>query len=276
MIDISKYGDRLIVGVSGGKDSTATCLHLMEQGLSKSDFDRVFMDTGWEHPITYKHLDELEKTIGPIIRLRHNVKVKDEHKGLIDAIEADLGFESDFVRLIVRWHDFPNYFKKWCTRELKLAPLKKWLDTLDFDPINVIGIRREESQKRSKYQKIEWNRHLDAYSYRPILEWKLQDVIDIHGRFGLRPNPLYLKSSDRVGCYPCIYARKSEIRDLDQSRIDVIKILEKHVNEYRRSKGIDLKTGFFEKSPIEQIYEWSKTSLGGKQFQLFDLSRPKC
>ncbi len=155
-------------------------------------------------------------------------------------------------------------------------PLKRWLDTLDFDPVNVIGIRKEESERRSKYKEIEWNKHLDAYSYRPILDWKLQDVIDIHKRFGLRPNPLYLKDSDRVGCYPCIYAKKSEIRNLSQDRVDLIKTLEKHIYDYRKTKSIDLQTGFFQKTPIEQIYEWSKTSLGGKQFQLFDLSRPKC
>ena len=40
-----KIGDRvLVVSVSGGKDSTATCLHLKELGIP---YQAIFFDTGW-------------------------------------------------------------------------------------------------------------------------------------------------------------------------------------------------------------------------------------
>ena len=58
-------GDRIIVSVSGGKDSVATALHLLELG---HEFDMVFMDTGWEHPDLYAHLDYLERVLGRIHR----------------------------------------------------------------------------------------------------------------------------------------------------------------------------------------------------------------
>lgn len=35
----------IVASVSGGKDSTAMCLWLQEQGL---EFTPVFLDTGWE------------------------------------------------------------------------------------------------------------------------------------------------------------------------------------------------------------------------------------
>ena len=45
-----RIGDRvLVVSVSGGKDSTATCLYLQELGLS---YEATFFDTGWEHADT--------------------------------------------------------------------------------------------------------------------------------------------------------------------------------------------------------------------------------
>lgn len=36
----------LVANVSGGKDSTAMALFLIDQGV---DFEPVFCDTGWEH-----------------------------------------------------------------------------------------------------------------------------------------------------------------------------------------------------------------------------------
>src|SRR5258708_6462847 len=44
---------RVAASISGGKDSAAMGLWLMEQGI---DYDRVFADTGWEHPKTYEYL----------------------------------------------------------------------------------------------------------------------------------------------------------------------------------------------------------------------------
>ena len=58
------YEDKLIVvSVSGGKDSTAMCLHLFEQGYDKDDFVRVFADTGWESEETYRYLKEIERVV---------------------------------------------------------------------------------------------------------------------------------------------------------------------------------------------------------------------
>ena len=85
----------------------------------------------------------------------------------------------------------------------------------DGDPVlSCVGIRWDESAKRAA---------MDAYDvsifkgheieiWRPLLAWTNQDVIDIHHRHGLRPNPLYVAGAERVGCWPCIYSRKSEIR----------------------------------------------------------------
>lgn len=57
-------GRRVIASISGGKDSAAMSLYLHELGI---EHERVFLDTGWESPITYEYLrGELPKVIGPI------------------------------------------------------------------------------------------------------------------------------------------------------------------------------------------------------------------
>ena len=272
MIDYKKYGDRLVVGVSGGKDSAATCLHLLEQGLTKDDFDRVFIDTGWEHPKTYQYIRDIQRTIGEVITIRADITVKEEHKQICEEIEAALGFVSPFVRQILNYAMFPTNRHQWCTKKIKIDPLKKYFDTLDFDPINTTGIRRAESKRRANMTIWEHTELFDCWQYRPIIEWSESEVIAVHHRFGLPPNPLYLSGSARVGCWPCVQANKKELSFFsDTSRIRVIRKLEEYLSIYRK-KAVT----YYKYKNIDTVLAWAKTSYGGKQYFLFDLDEPSC
>ena len=99
-------GDRpLIVSVSGGKDSTAMALWLIDQGLQ----DRctfVFADTKWEHPDLYTYMAEtLEPKIGQI----HRVTSKKYPGGMPDMVRQKGAFPSRMIRF--------------CTEHLKVNPL---------------------------------------------------------------------------------------------------------------------------------------------------------
>ena len=51
-----------VVSLSGGKDSTAMLLRMIEEGMR---IDLImFCDTGLEFPALYRHLDKLQKEIG--------------------------------------------------------------------------------------------------------------------------------------------------------------------------------------------------------------------
>lgn len=52
---------KYIVSFSGGKDSTAMLLMMLEKGLQIDDI--VFMDTGVEFPEMYEHIEKVEKYI---------------------------------------------------------------------------------------------------------------------------------------------------------------------------------------------------------------------
>lgn len=262
-------GDPLVVAsISGGKDSAALSLWLTEQGIKH---ERVFADTGWESHLTYSYLDTV---LRPAL-------------GTIDVVRSDVGGMTGLVRKKAM---FPGGTRRFCTDELKMKPivahmLKRAAET-GRPVVSVVGVRAAESAKRAAMP--EWDGYTsragDFDIWRPLITWSEQDVIDIHHRHGLPPNPLYLRGAQRVGCWPCIHARKSEVRliaDLDPARIDLLEHLESEVTEIARSraedKGEELKTprSFFigkgHKQPkIRDVVEWSRTSRGGKQLQLLD------
>lgn len=245
----SKLGDGsdLVVSLSGGKDSTATYLYLMERGIldrverAGGTVRRVFSDTGWELPPTYAYLRELEARFGPIDRVALWVPGSaDEPQppgyalltpaaktpawgdgGYMHAdrwayarlIEARLGHYSPLVRLMMEWRKVPTVVRRWCTDETKRRPVQAYLARLN-DPINAIGVRAEESPSRAAMPEWEWSNDYDAHVWRPIHRLSKADVIALHQRHGLAPNPLYTQGSGagRVGCGPCVYSGRSDLR----------------------------------------------------------------
>ena len=307
-----------VLSCSGGKDSTATGLYLQERGI---EFEAIFCDTGWEAPETYDYLrDVLPRVLGPIRWLSARIEWPDRvplHtlrasgapmaevepleraeaarlaarcEEMAAEIEAMIGVaHSPMVRVILKKAMFPRRVARFCTQELKAFPARAHLATLD-DPLNVVGIRAEESPSRARMPEREYDAGMDCEVWRPILRWTLDDVIAIHARHGLRPNPLYLGSAVRVGCYPCIFARKAEIRDLSPARVAAIRRLEACVAELtearvtRRGDTMNFAAPTFFQGvapdaagsyayPIDDVLEWSQTARGGRQMELFAAGR---
>ena len=276
MIDRRLKNTKILISVSGGKDSTAMVLHMLERGLSWEQMDMIYMDTGWEHASTYKYLDYLESFFDQKIkRLKLSVPVKEDHIEFVSYIECRLGFESPFVRMVLKKQFFSSRILKWCTAELKLKPFIKYISDLDDDYVDLVGIRREESLKRSKYPEWEWSETFDCWVWRPLIDWTETDVIAIHNRNGLLPNSLYLNGQSRVGCWPCIFAKKKELSKLDDERISIIRDLEEYMMNLK-----DKEMNFFQcrktGGPIDKVIEWSKTARGGRQMPLFNLEPPTC
>lgn len=264
-------GRRLVASISGGKDSAAMSLHLKELGL---EHDRVFLDTGHEAPRTYDYLrGELTRALGPITE-----------------VVGPWTFET----LVLHKGMFPAQTRRFCTQELKVRPMQRHLarivEETGDDIVNCVGIRAAESEARSKMPEWEWAEGFDCEVWRPLITWTEQDVIDIHRRHGLQPSPMYLEGASRVGCFPCIFARKAEIRwlaDTHPERIDWIRDLEVKVAEKALAraerKGEERERPpptFFQNPlrdengerlciPIDRVVEWARTSRGGRQMELF-------
>ena len=268
-------GDKYLRSVSGGKDSTAMMLYMKECLIDPEMIDYVFMDTGWEDVQTYQYLDYLEQTLGiQINRIRRHVQIKEEHQEIYDKCLNILGRDySDFLAMALNKGMFASGRFKYCTIELKINPFQSFIDGLEYEPVSCVGIRREESTRRSTYAEWEFNDGFNVWVYRPIIDFTEQQVIDIHQRHSVMPNPLYLQGSHRVGCYPCINSNKKELAHFpkEHAHYRVIELLEKYISS-KRGKEVT----FFKHKTIDQILDWAKTSHGGKQYFLFNNDNPTC
>jgi 3'-phosphoadenosine 5'-phosphosulfate sulfotransferase (PAPS reductase)/FAD synthetase len=263
-------GKLVVASISGGKDSAALSLHLAELGI---EHRRVHMLTGWDHQVTLDYLrGPLTAALGPVEEIRGDLLMPD---------------------LVRKKGMFPSRVRRFCTEELKVKPVIRYIEALQEDGhevVNAVGVRAAESEARSKLGEWEWQDAYDAWVWRPLIAWSEQDVIDIHTRHGLRPNPLYMQGASRVGCWPCILSRKSEIRhvaDTDPGRIDEIRALEGELTVAAKARaaasGEELRYAertFFQGAnkearqdgevwPIDKVVGWARTSRGGKQVELF-------
>ena len=295
-------GRRLVVSVSGGKDSTACCLYLKELGYQAHEYDRIFFDTGWEHPFLYEYIrDDLPGIVGPVVTLRAEVEIPQELEGMARGFERDLGVAySSMIRLILKKATFPSRVRRYCTEVLKVEPARSFFLGMDQGAVNVVGIRAEESRARAVMPEWEYSPALGCDTWRPLIDWTVAQVIEIHQRHNARPCRLYLEQgADRVGCYPCIFSRKAEIRSMGENspdRVDLVEGLELAVKGLaerkfekrgdtfeargasppgwfqtpRRTKKDDGSTTG-EPWPIRDVVRWSRTTRGGHidQLELF-------
>lgn len=188
---------------------------------------------------------------------------------------------------------FPGTRTRFCTDELKLQPLmavKRPLLDEGVSIVSWIGERADESKARAEKPWLERQRHEHAseFLYRPVLNYTALDVLALRERHGLRHNPLYRMGMTRVGCMPCIMAKKGELREIAERFPEVIDRLE----EWERIAGAVARrviaggaiTTFFPapsvpgdkddhtRAAIRKAVEWSRTSRGGRQLDLLEFA----
>ena len=321
-----------VVSISGGKDSTAMLTLAVER--KAENIVAVFADTGHEHSETYAYVDYLEESLGVKI---HRVKAdftaqvdakrqrltdyliclddcgkKDRHqKGYTrPMLERMIGALQPtgipFLDLCLWKGRFPSTRARFCSDELKHKPLNEFMAPILANHKTVIswqGIRADESLARKDLPMYDvemgsWEPNPTGWLiYRPIIDWTAEDVFEQHRSFGIRWNPLYEKGMSRVGCMPCIHARKSELTAIQKQYPAEFE----RVAEWERLVSAASKRGmstFFSADTvpgnsrissdvtlathgIESIGEWAQTSRGGRQFDLITAidvtdDAPKC
>lgn len=230
---------KILVFYSGGKDSQASLIWACKE-YGVQNCEAVFCDTGWENPVTYSHIEETTKQLGVKLVILKSKKY------------------DGFVDLAVKKGRFPSTKARFCTQELKAIPAVDYVLSHKEHLIVIEGIRKNESMSRSlmeptcmyfkgyfipnakgkthSYRKkeiIQWCKVFNADKFRPVFEWTAEEVIKYIQDNGQQPNWLYYQGFSRVGCYPCIMARKRELKlimDNDPKRWEELKQIEDKIN----------------------------------------------
>ncbi|MFD6691073.1 phosphoadenosine phosphosulfate reductase family protein [Streptomyces bacillaris] len=172
---------RHVLGISGGKDSSALAIHMRDR---VPEMEYFFCDTGAELPETYEYLNRLEAALGkPIVRLN-----------------ADRDFDH---WMEVYQGTLPSPQMRWCTKNLKIKPLEEWVG--DDEVISYVAIRADENR-------------LGYVSTKPNIEAVFpfrEDGIDKDGVMRILDEagiglPGYYEWRTRSGCYFCFFQRKHE------------------------------------------------------------------
>lgn len=126
-----------VINFSGGKTSALMTILLKPT----ADDIVLFTDTGREHPLTYKFIDDFERN--------ENIKVtRISYKGKFDGFLQSKNYKR-----------IPNRMMRTCTEELKINTSKRYLRQLGFRSFeNYIGFRFDEPKRvlqfKEKFKKV--------------------------------------------------------------------------------------------------------------------------
>ena len=128
-------------------------------------------------------------------------------------------------------------------------------------------------------QEEQLDEYFDGLVKRPLLNWTEAQVYDFLESKGVPPNPLYGLGYGRVGCFPCIHANKKELQLLPDWAWDKLQewedVLGRSWFAAGKLPGMEPK----HIPTIDEVRQWSRTSHGGSQFNLFGIEQkdsPAC
>lgn len=184
---------RHLLGLSGGKDSSALAIYLRDK---IPEMEYFFADTGAELPETLEFIDLLESYLGKSI------------------VRLNAGRDFDYY-LKLHNNYLPSPRQRWCTINLKLIPFENFVG--NDDVVSYIAIRADEPA-RSGYISKKPN----IKTCFPFRDDGLNkdDIINILESSGLGM-PKYYNWRSRSGCYFCFFQRKEEWVGLKSNHPDL-------------------------------------------------------
>lgn len=245
--DLQSY-DHILVAFSGGKDSIACLLHLIELGVPRHlielhhhEVDGVIPIMDW--PVTPAYCREVAKAFdlpiyfsGKLGGFLREMQRKDFPTAAIRFQDPDTGQE----KMVGGYGPngtrgkFPQVSAdlrvRWCSAYLKIdvfaAMIRNSPRFTGKRTLVITGERAEESKARSNYPRFEPHRTdlreskqsqrwrlLDHW--RPIHGWAESEVWAIIQRHGVVPHPAYQLGWGRLSCRACIFGSPNQWVTLD-------------------------------------------------------------
>ena len=266
--------DHIIVAYSGGKDSNACVLHLLEMGAdpAKIELWHHLVDgregsTLMDWPITEDYGRKFAEALGlPIFfswkeggfereMLRNEQKTAPNHfeqplngDNLIECgksggIRGKNGTRLKFPQVSA------NLAVRWCSAYLKIdvctAAINNQTRFLNKKTLVVTGERAEESAARAKYKTFEPDRadnrngkriQRHADHWRPVHGWIEYEVWAIAKRHNINPHPAYQLGWSRLSCMSCIFGSDSQWASVNKIAPDHIK----KISDYEQGFGLTI------------------------------------
>lgn len=263
MSDILEY-DKYIVAFSGGKDSMACFLHLLETGVDKSKIEL------WHHLVDGEHDTLMDWEV-----------TEDYCRQFAKAFDVPIYFswkEGGFEREMLRENTLtaPTHFEtptgrqkvggergkestrrkfpqvspdlsvRWCSAYLKIDICSMAIRNQDrFNGIKTLvisGERGEESKARANYAILETDRanlkeKREVYRFRPIRDWQEVQVWDIIKKYNIVAHPCYYMGFSRCSCKFCIFGNADQFASANLISPCKSKVLQ----NYEQDFGVTLK-----------------------------------
>jgi 3'-phosphoadenosine 5'-phosphosulfate sulfotransferase (PAPS reductase)/FAD synthetase len=226
------------------------------------------------------------------IRAKKGISKDEAERHVFCALETLVPTGNPFLDMCIWKGRFPSTKARFCTDELKTIPITQQVVFPILKAGGRVrswqGVRADESPRRATYamhERIEFG----VWVYRPLLRWTAMDVFAICRKHGVKPNPLYLKGMNRVGCMPCIMCRKDELSEIARRFPDVIERLRRWEEivsmaskrgsgtffaSVTHDKDSKYKDPTYKTHGIDAAVEWSMTTRGGVQYDLFKATDP--
>ena len=235
--DLDQYS-RISLLFSGGKDSLATALHLLELGVdpSRIEFHHHDVDgpdsTLMDWPITRSYCEKIAQALGIEIAFSWReggfeaemtrqdcstrpaiVPINGVHTPI--GGNGPLGTRMKFPQLSA------SLQTRYCSSSQKIDVGAAWFNNepkfRSGKTLVISGERAEESANRAKYLAFEphrcdlrngrnYQRYIDHW--RPVLYWNEQAVWDIIKRWSIKPHPCYEIGYSRASCRFCVFSDK--------------------------------------------------------------------
>lgn len=201
-----------IVNFSGGKDSTAMLIKMLEENMKVDEiiFCKVMAtkDIGAELPEMYDYIAKIDKYI------------QEKYNKRITYLTQEKTFEDYFYTKKIRGkrkgqiYGFPALNGSWCNDRLKVSIINKYLKSKG-KYISYIGIAADETKRLKRLKSNECSM---------LKKWNMTEVdcLNFLKERNLE-NPLY-KNRKRLGCWFC---PKQSIKTLEILKIEYPNLWEK-------------------------------------------------
>lgn len=234
-MDLHDY-DKYIVSFSGGKDSTALLLYLLDNDVPKERIElwhqeidgrgRTLFD--WE--VTPDYCRKLGEAFGIPVYFQWKAGGFEREMLREDSLTAPVCYELPDRSIIQTGgtrgkpstrrrfpQPSPDLRTRWCSAYLKIDVCATALRHNErFQNIRTLvlsGERGEESKQRASYAILEPDkadlrkgripRYIDRF--RPLRDWKEQKIWDLLEKYRVRPHPCYFMGFGRCSCKFCVF-----------------------------------------------------------------------